>query len=165
MSSKRDRPSLRLLFDEQLSARVARALYELGFRVSHVGNANDGAPRLGAPDDEILAHATRTNQVVVTTDHGMIVLAAELGIAVLWVDPRGRPFTVDQLALLCFQRIHEWERLFQDAGRPVCIRALRTKSEVLELEEAAHLAALRRRKLTARPKARKPRPLGPLYSE
>lgn len=162
MAPKRRRPTIRLLFDEQLPARVARALRELGFNVSHVGHEEDKAPPLGSSDEAILDHATKTNQVVVTNNHDMIMLAAERYVSVLWVDPRSRQFTLDELALLCFQRIAEWQREFDRADGPVCVRALRTKTEPLELSRAAELARRRLSVLARRKRTRKPKPLGPL---
>jgi hypothetical protein len=96
----------------------------------------------------------------------MIMLAAEAGASVIWIDPRGRQFDLDQLAALCFGRIVEWHDLFEKSDGSVCIRALRTKSEVLELEDAARLARRRLRSLRNRKKARRPKkPLGPLVED
>lgn len=165
MRPQRKRPELRLIFDEQLPARVARALRELGFNVSHVGHDRDRAPSLGSSDEVILDHAAKTNQIVVTTDHGMIILAAERSVSVLWIDPRGRQFTLDRLALLCFQWIADWEREFDQATGPVCVRALRTKAEAMDLADAARLAQRRLRTLARRKNTKRPKPLGPLYSD
>jgi predicted nuclease of predicted toxin-antitoxin system len=160
------RPRLRILFDENLSPKVAQALRVLGFNVSHVGHDGDGAPPRGATDEEVLSFAKQTNQVVATSNHDMIMLAAEAGASVIWIDPRGRQFDLDQLAALCFGRIVEWHDLFEKSDGSVCIRALRTKSEVLELEDAARLARRRLRSLRNRKKARRPKkPLGPLVED
>jgi hypothetical protein len=118
---------------------VARALRELGFKTSYVGHLKDGAPPKGTPDQQVLAHATTTSQVVVTSNHDMILLCREQAEYVVWIDPRGRQFKVDELVLVAFKGIAEWERLLSTATGPVCIRVLRTKVERLTIEKAAAL--------------------------
>lgn len=146
-------PRVRLLFDELLPQVVARALRELGFRVSHVGNVDDGSPAYGASDEEVLAHARQTNQVIVTSNHDMIVLCAEQVASVVWTDPRGRQFRRAELVVVAFGGIERWEQALSDASAPLCIRVLRTKTEVLSLERAAELAARRMRRLRSRQRA------------
>ena len=160
------RPVIRLLFDELLSWRVARALRELGYRASHVGHEGDGAPARGSSDADVLDHARKTNQVVVTSNHDMIMLCAEENESVIWIDPRGRQFRTTEFVPLVFTRVEEWERLLTEAGEPVCIHVLRTKSEVLSLERARHLVVQRMRRLRARKRShpKKVEP-GPLFGE
>lgn len=67
---------VRLLWDELLSHRVPRALRVLGINASHVGNVDDGAPPRGSTDRAVLEHARRTNQVIVTSNHDMMLLCA-----------------------------------------------------------------------------------------
>lgn len=155
MISARPRPTIRLLFDELLPWRVATALDVLGFHTSHVGDETHGAPPRGSSDEVVLAHARRTNQVVVTSNHDMIMLCAELHESVVWLDPRGRQFQSDETALVAFRGIAEWQRRLDGAEQPVCVRVLRTKVETLALQRAADLAAQRLRALRAR-RARRP---------
>ena len=71
---------IRLLWDELLSHRVPQALRVLGFNVSHVGNHGDGAPPKGSTDREVLDHARSTNQIIVTSNHDMMLLCIEVGV-------------------------------------------------------------------------------------
>lgn len=139
-----------MLFDELLSWRVARALRELGIRASHVGHEGDGAPPRGSADADVLAHAKRTNQVVVTSNHDMILLCAQEAESVIWIDPRGRQFKRTELVPLVFTRVEAWQDLLSDADGPICVHVLRTKTEVLELDRAVHLVLQRMRRLRAR---------------
>ena len=105
------RPRVRLMFDELLPYRAALALRELQFRTSHVGHKGDRQPDRGSDDEKILRHAMRTKQVVVTSNHDMIMLCNELQQPVGWIDPRGRQYRADELAMLALGGIAEWERL------------------------------------------------------
>lgn len=157
MAARRERPSQRFLFDELLPWRVARALHELGFNTSHVGHEGHGAPSRGSSDATVLRHAVETNQVVVTSNHDMIILCAEQGQSVVWLDPRGRQLRHDETVVLAFSGLAEWARLLQAADGSSCVRVLRTKAEVLTLGRASLLAKRRMRSLRAR-RARPPRP-------
>jgi predicted nuclease of predicted toxin-antitoxin system len=152
-----------LLFDELLSWRVARALRELGIRASHVGHETDQAPPRGSDDAVVLAHARATNQVVVTSNHDMIILCAEENEAVIWIDPRGRQLKRTEFVPLVFSRVEEWQELLAGADGPICVHVLRTKTEVLTLDRARHLVVQRMRRLQARKRAqaRRVRPSGP----
>lgn len=151
---------MRLLFDEQLSWRVARALRELGVNASHVGHEDDAAPPRGAGDRVVLEHAKTTNQVIVTSNHDMILLCAEEGESVIWIDPRGRQFGRGEFVALAFNRVEGWEDLLAAADDAVCVHVLRTKTEVLTLERARHLVVQRMRRLAARRRARSRRASG-----
>ena len=137
------RPQVRLLFDELLSPKVARALHCLGLEVAHVGGSKQ--PARGASDEAVLDHTIRTNETIVTSNHDMIVLCCERGESVIWLDGRGESFTLAQQVVLCFGAIEKWETMLRDAGEPVCIQAMKTKSVVLPLERAKHLALQRNR--------------------
>ena len=132
---------------------MASALRELGIRASHVGHEGDGAPTRGSSDADVLDHAKRTNQVVVTSNHDMILLCAEEGEPVIWIDPRGRQFRRTEFVALAFGRVEEWQELLAEAEDPVCVHVLRTKTEVLTLERARHLVIQRMRRLHARKRA------------
>ncbi|MBA2496357.1 MAG: DUF5615 family PIN-like protein [Acidimicrobiia bacterium] len=144
---------MRLLFDELLSWRVASALRELGVRASHVGHEGDKAPPRGSDDAVVLEHARTTNQVVVTSNHDMILLCAEENESVIWIDPRGRQLKRTALVPLVFGRVEDWQKLLATADRPICVHVLRTKTEVLTLERARHLLVQRMRRLQARKRA------------
>lgn len=144
------RPEIRLLFDELLPYRVAEALHVLKFRTSYVGNAKHGQPVRGSEDEAVLRHAAGTNQIPVTWNHDMIILCKELDQTVIWIDPRGRQFLHDELAVLAFQGIAEWARVLSAQTGPVCLRVLRTKVEVISLDRAATLAKRRMRAIAAK---------------
>lgn len=92
----------------------------------------------------------RTNQVIVTSNHDMILICAEAGEPVIWIDPRGRQFRRIELVPLVFGRIEEWQAMLAEADAPICVHVLRTKTEVLTLDRAKHLVLQRMRKLQAR---------------
>lgn len=137
------RPQLRLLWDELLSVRVARALGELGFNVTWVGSdRHDGVPPKGSSDADVIEFAQRTNQVIVTSNHDMMLLCDEAGQRFVWIDPRGRQLDTEHQVLLCFSQIRRWQEILESDPR-ACVRALRTKCEPIESGEAARLAGQR----------------------
>lgn len=129
---------------------MARALRELDINASHVGHDGDQAPARGSSDADVLSHAKKTNQVIVTSNHDMVLLCATEAESVIWIDPRGRQFRLPDMVALVFGRVEEWQGLLAEATEPVCLRVLRTKTEVLDLEQASHLVVQRMRRLQAR---------------
>ncbi len=143
---------------------MASALRQLEYNASYVGNEKDSAPPRGSSDQEIIDHARATNQVVVTSNHDMILLCLEQHQSVIWLDPRGRKVTRDEMVVLVFRAAREWEDLLQSAAGPVCIRSLRTKNERLSVERAVHLVQQRMKRIAAKKRrAAKPKPLGSLF--
>ena len=143
---------------------MASALRELGYYVSYVGNRPDGAPPRGSSDQMIIDHARTTNQVVVTSNHDMVLLCLEQPQPVIWLDPHGRKITRDEMVVLVFQAAHVWEEMLPSASGPVCIRTLRTKNERLSVEKAVRLVEQRMKRLAAKKRAAaKPKPLGSLF--
>lgn len=132
---------------------MARALRELDINASHVGHDGDEAPARGSSDADVLSHAKRTNQVIVTSNHDMVLLCATEAEPVIWIDPRGRQFRLPAMVALVFGRVEEWQNLLAEEAEPVCLRVLRTKTEVLGLEEASRLVVQRMRRLQARKRA------------
>ena len=110
----------------------------------------------------MLTEAKRTGQVVVTSNHDMILLCHEQQESVVWIDPRGKQFSADDLALVAFKGIAEWERLLNVARGPVCVRVLRTKVESLDIGRAAGLARQRMRRIAGKKRRQRPRALGSL---
>lgn len=156
---RRYRPRTRLLFDELLPWRVPAALRVLSFRASYVGNVEDAQPPRGSSDEQVLDHAIKTGQVIVTSNHDMVLLCAEKGESLIWIDPRGRQFRFGELLVLVFQNARFWEEwLTSDTGQ-LCIRALRTKNEVLALDRAEHLVRQRMRRIRSRQRRRRRRPV------
>lgn len=83
----------------------------------------------------------------------MILICAEAGEPVIWIDPRGRQFRRIELVPLVFGRVEEWQAMLTEADVPICVHVLRTKTEVLTLDRAKHLVLQRMRKLQARRRA------------
>ncbi|MCY3967737.1 MAG: DUF5615 family PIN-like protein [bacterium] len=164
--TSRQRPSIRFIFDENLPWRVAAALDILQFKTTYVGNQHhSNIPSRGSSDEEVLAFAQRTSQVIVTSNLDMILLCAERCQAVIWIDPRGRQFRREDLVLLVFKNIADWSGRLQVAGGPVCIRALRTKTDTLSLDEARGHAYRRMRRIAAALTRKKlQNPLDPVMS-
>ncbi|MYH44100.1 MAG: hypothetical protein F4017_01975 [Acidimicrobiaceae bacterium] len=165
--ASRQVPGIRLLFDENLPWRVASALHELRFPVSYVGDndASPASPDRGSSDAEVLDHAARFNQIIATSNLDMILLCVERDQSVVWIDPRGRQLRREDLALLVFKNVRDWAQRLDDAAEPVCLRAMRTRTDTLELSEAGRLARDRMSRMTRRStRTRQPRPRGDLFT-
>jgi hypothetical protein len=128
---------------------VPIAAIEKKARPSASGNADDGAPPRGSPDSDVLDHARRTNQIVVTSNHDMVMLCAEEGHSVIWVDPWGRQFSREAWVLLVFTPLARWDQLFS-VDDNVCIRALRSRCEAVSLDETYEMAEWRFKRIRAR---------------
>lgn len=139
----RPHPSVRLIFDEQTSSKVAKSLAALGFNVSWVGGP--GQPARGSTDETVLDHAMRCNQIVVTANHDFIVLCCDRGEAVVWLDGRGTSLTFTQTVLRCFDQIEEWQHEIERRGAAVCVQSFKTKVRVLQLADARRIALDRNR--------------------
>ncbi len=148
MPSPRRRPQLRLLYDEDVSPKVAKALRALDFQVHHVGE--EGQPPKESSDEAVLAYAQKTRQVIVTSNHDMIMLCAERGASVVWLDPHGRRLRLDEQASMAFEGIVQWCALLSEAEGAVCLRVLRTRVHVLPVTEGAVLAEKRYRAIRKR---------------
>lgn len=133
---------------------MALALRALGINASHVGHDEDGAPPRGSDDAVVLEYARSTNQIVVTSNHDMILLCAEENESVIWIDPRGRQFRRVELVPLVFLSVEEWQRLLAEADGPICVQVMRTRIQVLTLDSARRLVVQRMRRLAARKRAR-----------
>jgi predicted nuclease of predicted toxin-antitoxin system len=142
----------RLLWDENLSALVPQALRVLRHRASWVGAAQDGAPPRGATDEEVVAYAKHTNQVIVTQNHDMMLLCEEQGQRFVWLVPRGRQLSREEQVMIVLEQIFRWEEILATGS---CVRAPRTKCGAIDPAEAARLAFQRMRRLDQRRRARR----------
>ena len=124
---------MRLLFDENLPWRVAAALRTLEFSVSYVGDdsASPPSPGRGSSDEEVLSHAENANQLVVTSNLDMILLCVERGQSMIWIDPRGEHLRRAELVLIVFKGIDDWSERLATTDEPVCLRAMRTRTNTL----------------------------------
>ncbi|MDE0269552.1 MAG: DUF5615 family PIN-like protein [Acidimicrobiaceae bacterium] len=168
MASLEAQTRVRLLFDENLPWRVAAALRILQYSVSYVGDedANPASPLRGSTDMAVLEHAVEVNQIIVTSNLDMILLCAERRQQVIWIDPWGRHLRRVDMVLLVFKNINDWIEQFENTSEPVCLRAMRTKTEILELEEARHRVRNRMGRISRkRAQTKQPRPLGGLLAE
>ena len=132
-----ERPRTRFVWDELLSHKVPRALRVLGFNTTYVGAVDDGAPPRQATDAEVIEFATRTNQVIVTSNHDMMLLCHEAGQPFVWIDPRGRQLQLEEQVLLCFRQVRDWDDILASGN---CVHAMRTKAVLISSAEAARLA-------------------------
>ena len=152
--------SRRLLWDELLTPMVPRALRELGLRASYVGHQTDGSPRRGSTDEAIIEYAKRTNQVIVTSNHDMMLLCSEEGQRFVWLDPRGKQMGGIEQTLIIFEQIEDWESIL-DSNPDVCVRSMRTKCLPITSTEAVRLAKQRMKAITRRARKKTPKALGP----
>lgn len=157
---------IRLLWDEDLSSLVPKALRVLDIPATYVGCVEDGAPPRGSTDRVVVEFALRTNQIIVTKNHDMMTLCAELGQRFVWLDPRGKRLSREHQVVLVFQQVREWERLLA-ADPATCVVARRTGCSPIASAEASRLAFNRMRVLERRKRKKTARalPLGELLDE
>ena len=139
------------------------ALRALGFATTHVGSSDPGVPPRGSTDEDVLRFARRTKQVIVTSNHDMMLICAEAKQRFVWIDPRGRQYTRVEQVLIVFSQIERWQHLL-DTNPGWCIRSLRTRCDVVDPREAARLAEQRMRALRRRRRSRPTPPSGPLFT-
>ena len=134
-------PRVRLLWDELLSPLVPKVLAVLGFRATYVGSdaGSPVPPPKGESDEVIVDFAQRTNQVIVTSNHDMMLICEQEGQRFVWLDPRGRQLSQREQVVLCLTQIEQWEDILNRSSGE-CVRALRTKATSIRAGEAARLA-------------------------
>lgn len=143
---QRNRPRIRLIWDELLGNRVPHALRILGFNVTWVGADDLGVPPRGSGDAEIIDFARLTNQVIVTSNHDMMTLCDESNQRFVWIDPYGRTLNAEAQVLLVFQQVSKWEQLLNEHP-DMCVIARRSGCKPVASSEAARLAYNRMRAL------------------
>jgi predicted nuclease of predicted toxin-antitoxin system len=136
----------------------------LGIHATHVGHVEDGCPARGSSDETIIEFAHKTNQVIVTSNHDMMLLCAEAGQQFVWLDPRGKHLGGVEQALLVLRQVREWEEILA-SDSIICVRARRTRCESIDPSEAARLAAQRMKSIQKRKRLKKSTPMGPLIEE
>lgn len=143
---KKSRPTLRILFDELVSPKIARALAILDINASYIGSSvgSPVPPPKSSTDEEVLNFAAKTNQVVVSNNHDLIVMAAERQQPVIWVDPCGRQLHLEQWVALCFRDIRKWDHFYGKRDMDsICVRTMRSGMKKMSFEEAKSLAEKR----------------------
>jgi predicted nuclease of predicted toxin-antitoxin system len=141
---------MRLLFDEQMSPSVARALHCLGKAVAHVGQ--DGQPVRGSDDGTVARAAKKKRQVLVTFNFDMVLSACEVGTRFIWFDQRGNSPTKLETAYIFLRQWDSWESRLSNPSVD-CLKVGRGSIQELTLQEARK-RALRRFKANQRSKAR-----------
>lgn len=160
-NARKKKATVRLIWDEQLAPKVPRALRELGLKTTHVGHQSDGCPIKGSSDQEIIDYALKTNQIIVTSNHDMMLLCSEAGQRFVWLDPRGKQLGGVEQALLVLRQIAAWEDIL-NSDSSICVRAMRTKCEPIDSAEAARLAAQRMKTIQKRKRTKQLKPMGPM---
>ncbi len=162
---QRRRPRLRLLFNENLPWRVAAALWQLELHCSYIGQEDvPEVPKRGSPDEEILEYAKKANQIVVTINYDMVLLSVEREQRIIWIDPFRGQLSREEITLLAFKSISEWENTLKEAKGPICLRAIRSKTTVLSMQEAGELVRKRMSRISkSTRRERKAKPVGPLF--
>jgi predicted nuclease of predicted toxin-antitoxin system len=120
-------------------------------------------PKRGSSDLQVIEYALKANQVVVTSNHDMMMLCEEATQQFVWLDPRGKQLRKSEQALLALSQVHSWAEIL--ASDPaVCVRALRTKCLPIEATEAVRLARQRMKSIERRRRTKTARPVGNLLA-
>lgn len=143
--SKGYKVALRLLFDENVSPAVAAALAALNVNAFAVGTPP--APDKGSTDLDLIAWAVKTNCVIVTYNHDMMLMAHTQRARFVWLDHRNRSMSRFEQARLVLSQIEAWQLLLEDHADS-CVHAGRTFCEALDPADAA-------RRVDQRARARK----------
>jgi predicted nuclease of predicted toxin-antitoxin system len=137
---------LRVLFDEQVSTSVAKALKHLEKDVTHVGADKQLAK--GSSDREVAESAKQQRRVLVTFNFDMVLAACEIGVRFIWFDQRKRSPTLLETALIFLRQWETWEAKMSP-GSVVCLKAGRQSAEILTPEQARTRASRRFEKAQA----------------
>lgn len=141
---------MRLLFDEQMSSSVAKALKCLGKAVNHVGE--EGQPARGSHDGPVARAAKKKRQVLVTFNFDMVLTACEVGTRFIWFDQRGNSPTRLETAYIFLRQWDAWESRLSNPSVD-CLKVGRGSIEELTVEQARK-RAFRRFQASQRSKAR-----------
>ncbi len=131
---------LRLLFDEQMSTSVAKALACLNKPVVYVGGEDQLAK--GTPDDLVAKSAKRQRRVLLTVNFDMVLAACEEGARFIWFDQRRRSPTMMETAFILLRQWDTWEQKLSDPSAE-CLKVGRGASRVLSLDQARRRAERR----------------------
>jgi predicted nuclease of predicted toxin-antitoxin system len=129
-----------VIFDEQMSSGVARALACLGKSVTYVGAR--GQVRRGSSDLVVARSARRNRRVILTVNFDMVMSACDAGVRFIWFDQRGRSPTKLETAFIMLRKWEEWETALADP-KVACIKVGRQKTELLSLDQARKRASRR----------------------
>lgn len=118
----RNRSTIRLFWDEDLSPLVPQALRVLRFHTTWVGASDEGIPARGSSDATLVEFAKTANEIIVTSNHDMMTLCHEAGQRFVWLDPHGRTLPYEAQVLLVFSQISTWQQILTES-RSDCVRA------------------------------------------
>jgi hypothetical protein len=125
---------VRVLFDEQMSSYVARALELLDKDVQHVGG--QGQPPKGSDDPLVVQIAHRQQRLIFTQNFDMVIAAADSEARFIWFETHGKnDLTRFETAWLFFRRWNSWEAL-ADRDLVDCLRVTRTTTAAMSFPEA-----------------------------
>ena len=131
---------LRIMFDENMSGDVAKALGLLGKDVIRTKPARPGHP--GRKDTEVARDAKRQGRLVFTNNFDMVVAAVQEDARVIWFyDKKHNSPTKYVTARLFFFRWEFWEQRLSTPDA-YCMRVSMDRSQLIS-KEAAHKQASR----------------------
>lgn len=138
--------ALRLIFDENMSTRVAKAPTLLDLQVSYVGAR--GHPPTGSSDEAIAEFARHRGGYIFTQNYDMVMASADAGVGFVWFDNRGRALTLFDTAVI-FRQWPKWEAALATGGVE-CLKVGRRMIFPLTAAEGRAEAAARYEKQQAR---------------
>lgn len=130
---------LRLMFDENLSPKVAKALHLVDKDVQWAGKG--GRFPKGTPDEVIVEAMAAEGRYMFTKNFDMVMAWADAGGHFIWLDPRHEPTKHDQ-ARLVFTMWDRWERHLED-DEVECLGVGLSTIHPLTAEAGRDLAAAR----------------------
>lgn len=143
-----DVPPLRVIFDENMSSRVAKALNLVEKDVTRTPAAKRG--KKATPDNKVARGAKRAGRFVFTNNFDMVVAAVEEDARVIWFyDKHHNSPTLFNQARMFFDKWAYWERLLapEDA---YCIRVSMSRTTLITKEAARKQASRLDRKSKAK---------------
>lgn len=131
---------LRLIFDEDASTNVAKALACLGKHVTYVGAPNQ--VKKSTEDRGVARWAKQRGYVVFTFNFDMVLAASEEDVRFIWFDQRKRNLNKLETALILLKQWDKWEKELANPSVR-CLKVGRNSIERLNPRQARQ-RALRR---------------------
>ena len=142
---------LRVLFDENMSGKVARALKLLDKDVVRSPPARNG--KKGRPDSLVARSAKRSKRFVFTNNYDMVVAAVDEGARIIWFyDRKQNSPTRYNTARLFFQKWEYWEQRLSPPDA-YCLRVSMDRTTLITKEAARRQASSLDKKQKSKKKA------------